>query len=120
MIVVDPVRTPTARDADLHLQPFPGSDAALAFALLGTIHREGLCDRDLIERCTTGFDELEPMLAGLHRELGRTRHGRAGTADRRGGEDVRERARRCCGSARASSASRGAATPCGRSRCCRP
>lgn len=63
VIVVDPVRTPTARDADLHLQPFPGSDAALAFALLGTIHREGLCDRELIARCTIGFDELEPALA---------------------------------------------------------
>lgn len=62
VIVVDPVRTPTAREADLHLQPFPGSDAALAFALLGTIYSEGLCDRDLIERCTTGFDELEPLL----------------------------------------------------------
>lgn len=62
VIVVDPVRTPTARDADLHLQPFPGSDAALAFALLGTINHEGLCDRELIDRCTTGFEELEPML----------------------------------------------------------
>ncbi len=63
VVVVDPVRTPTAREADLHLQPFPGSDAALAFALLGTIHREGLCDRDLVARCTIGFDELEPALA---------------------------------------------------------
>jgi anaerobic selenocysteine-containing dehydrogenase len=63
VIVVDPVRTPTARDADLHLQPFPGSDSALAFALLGTVHREGLCDRELLARCTLGFEELEPLLA---------------------------------------------------------
>ena len=34
VVVVDPVRTPTAAQADIHLQPFPGSDAALAFALL--------------------------------------------------------------------------------------
>src|SRR5579872_4296885 len=34
VIVVDPIRTDTARQAHLHLQPFPGSDAALAFALL--------------------------------------------------------------------------------------
>ncbi len=62
VIVVDPVRTPTARDADLHLQPFPGSDAALAFALLGTIHSEGLCERELLAQRTIGFEELEPTL----------------------------------------------------------
>jgi anaerobic selenocysteine-containing dehydrogenase len=70
VIVIDPVRTPTARDADLHLQPFPGSDAALAFALLGAIHREGLCDLDLIARSTTGFEELEPMLADCTADWG--------------------------------------------------
>jgi anaerobic selenocysteine-containing dehydrogenase len=63
VIVVDPVRTPTAQDADLHLQPFPGSDAALAFALLGTMYREGMCDRGLLSDHTIGFDELEPQLA---------------------------------------------------------
>ncbi|MEA2673174.1 MAG: hypothetical protein QOI92_366, partial [Chloroflexota bacterium] len=62
VIVVDPVRTPTAREADLHLQPFPGSDAALAFALLGTIRSAGLCDREFLARHTVGFDELEPQL----------------------------------------------------------
>ncbi len=62
VIVVDPVRTPSARDADLHLQPFPGSDAALAFALLATIHREGLWDAEMVGGCTTGFEELVPLL----------------------------------------------------------
>jgi anaerobic selenocysteine-containing dehydrogenase len=60
VIVVDPVRTPRVRGADLHLQPFPGSDAALAFALIPTIHLEGLCDRELLARHAIGFDELEP------------------------------------------------------------
>jgi anaerobic selenocysteine-containing dehydrogenase len=70
VIVVDPVRTPTARNADLHLQPFPGSDAALAFALLGTIQREELCDRQLLAEHAVGFDELEPQLAACSPEWG--------------------------------------------------
>jgi anaerobic selenocysteine-containing dehydrogenase len=46
----------------LHLQPFPGSDAALAFALLHVLRRDGLIDRDFIARYTIGWDELEPLL----------------------------------------------------------
>jgi anaerobic selenocysteine-containing dehydrogenase len=61
-IVVDPLRTETARAADLHLQPFPGSDAALAFALLHVLHREGLLDRAFITEHTIGWEELEPLL----------------------------------------------------------
>jgi anaerobic selenocysteine-containing dehydrogenase len=63
VIVVDPIRTPTAEQAHLHLQPFPGSDAALAFAMLHVIARDGMADRDLLERHAVGWDELEPMLA---------------------------------------------------------
>jgi anaerobic selenocysteine-containing dehydrogenase len=62
VVVVDPVRTPTAAQADLHLQPFPGSDAALAFALLHVIVRDGHADRGLLEDHSVGWDELEPML----------------------------------------------------------
>ena len=40
-IVVDPLRTKTARDADYHLQLRPGTDAALAFSLLHVMQREG-------------------------------------------------------------------------------
>jgi anaerobic selenocysteine-containing dehydrogenase len=62
VVVVDPVRTPTAAQADLHLQPFPGSDAALAFALLHVIVRDGHADRGLLDQHAVGWDELEPML----------------------------------------------------------
>jgi anaerobic selenocysteine-containing dehydrogenase len=62
VVVVDPVRTPTAARADLHLQPFPGSDAALAFAMLHVIVRDGHADLDLLERHTVGWDELSPAL----------------------------------------------------------
>jgi anaerobic selenocysteine-containing dehydrogenase len=63
VIVVDPVRTATAAAADLHLQPFPGSDAALAFVFLHVIRREGLVDRDFVTDHVVGFEELEPLLA---------------------------------------------------------
>lgn len=61
-IVVDPIRTETARAADLHLQPFPGSDAALAFALLHVLMSDGLLDRAFIAEHTVGWDELVPLL----------------------------------------------------------
>ncbi|HWA46826.1 MAG TPA: molybdopterin-dependent oxidoreductase [Dongiaceae bacterium] len=62
VIVVDPVRHPTAADADLHLQPFPGSDAALAFAMLHVLVREGRIDRDFLRDHTIGWDEIEPIV----------------------------------------------------------
>ena len=62
VVVVDPIRTPTAAQADIHLQPFPGSDAALAFAMLHVIRREGLIDSAFIAAHVQGWDELEPLL----------------------------------------------------------
>jgi anaerobic selenocysteine-containing dehydrogenase len=62
VVVIDPLRTPTAKAADLHLQPFPGSDAALAFALLHVLWRDGLVDHDFVRARTVGWDELERLL----------------------------------------------------------
>ncbi len=70
VVVVDPVRTPTAEAADLHLQPFPGSDAALAFALLHVAVRDGLADEGFLGEHTVGWDELEPLLADCTPEWG--------------------------------------------------
>lgn len=63
VVVIDPVRHPTAEAADLHLQPFPGSDAALAFAMLHVLARESLIDRAFLRDHTIGWDELEPLIA---------------------------------------------------------
>jgi anaerobic selenocysteine-containing dehydrogenase len=70
VIVVDPLRTPTAEAADLHLQPFPGSDAALAFALMHVILRGGLVDEEFVRSHTVGWDELEPLLTDCTPEWG--------------------------------------------------
>ncbi|MGQ4647898.1 amidase [Lyngbya aestuarii] len=62
VIVIDPIRHPTAAQADLHLQPFPGSDAALAFALLHVIQREGLINQQFLTNYTLGWEEVLPLL----------------------------------------------------------
>jgi anaerobic selenocysteine-containing dehydrogenase len=59
LIVVDPLRTTEARQADVWLQLKPGSDAALALGWLHVIFREELYDRDFVQRHTVGFAELE-------------------------------------------------------------
>lgn len=58
LIVVDPRRTDLAARADRWLQIRPGTDDALALAMLHVIIREELYDRDFVEHWTLGFDEL--------------------------------------------------------------
>jgi anaerobic selenocysteine-containing dehydrogenase len=63
VVAIDPVKTRTAAAADWHLQPLPGTDAALALGLMRVIVDEGLDDADYVSRYTTGFDELRGRLA---------------------------------------------------------
>ena len=63
LVVVDPIRTATAARADLHLRPRPGSDAALAFAILHVLSRDGRLDRGFIARHTIGWDAMAPTVA---------------------------------------------------------
>ena len=58
-MVIDPYKTRTAALADEHLVINPGTDTALALGLMHVILREGLEDREYIDRCTTGFEELK-------------------------------------------------------------
>lgn len=64
-VVIDPRRTETARRADIHLQVKPGTDAYLMLAMLGVIVQEGLHDREFLERRTTGFATLRPILEAV-------------------------------------------------------
>jgi assimilatory nitrate reductase catalytic subunit len=57
MVVVDPRYTATARQADMHLAIRPGTDLALANALLTVIADEGLLDTAFLAARTKGFPE---------------------------------------------------------------
>jgi anaerobic selenocysteine-containing dehydrogenase len=58
IVVVDPLRSQTAAQADVHLRPLPGTDAALALGMMNVIVREGLHDAEYVSRYTVGFDRL--------------------------------------------------------------
>ncbi len=63
LIVADPRRTPTAREATLHLQLTPGTDLALALGLLHLAVTESLVDTAYVDERTTGFDEVRRVAA---------------------------------------------------------
>jgi anaerobic selenocysteine-containing dehydrogenase len=58
VIVVDPRRIGPAETADHWLQLRPGTDGALALAMINTVIAEGLVDRRFVDGYTTGFDKL--------------------------------------------------------------
>ncbi|MFV2121385.1 molybdopterin oxidoreductase family protein, partial [Streptomyces sp. Act-28] len=54
LVVVDPRRTRTAEQADLHIAPRPGTDLALALGLLHLVVAEGRVDEEFVQSRTTG------------------------------------------------------------------
>lgn len=63
LVVVDPYRTATAEKADLHLALKPGTDAALACAVMHVLLAEGLADRAYLAKYTDFSPEFEAHLA---------------------------------------------------------
>ncbi|MFI0501761.1 molybdopterin oxidoreductase family protein [Streptomyces albogriseolus] len=57
LIVVDPRRTRTAEQADLHLAPRSGTDLALALGLLHLAVAEGRTDEEYIRERTVGWED---------------------------------------------------------------
>jgi anaerobic selenocysteine-containing dehydrogenase len=58
LVVIDPYRTRTAACADWYLPINPGTDGALALAMIHVIIGEGLHDADYVAKYTLGFDAL--------------------------------------------------------------
>ena len=58
LIVIDPKRTELAK-LGLHVPIRPGTDAALALAMLNVIINEDRCDDDFLEKYTKGYPELK-------------------------------------------------------------
>lgn len=58
LIVIDPRRTETARQAALHLQPRPGTDPALLAGILREVIRQGRVDHDFVRAHVDGFETL--------------------------------------------------------------
>ena len=56
LVVIDPVRTKIAEQADLHIAVRPGTDLVLAWALTAELERRGALDRAFIERHVEGFE----------------------------------------------------------------
>ncbi len=63
VVVIDPRRTQTARTADQHLAPLPGTDGALALGLGHVLVAEGLHDEDWLQAHTVGWPQLRERLA---------------------------------------------------------
>ena len=62
IVVIDPVKTPTAAHADWHIQVRPGTDAALALAMMHVIVRDNLYDKDFVAQHTLGFENLKARI----------------------------------------------------------
>jgi anaerobic selenocysteine-containing dehydrogenase len=58
IIVIDPIRTLTARSADQYIQPYPGTDAALALAMMHVMVTEQLHRPNWIAQHTLGWEHL--------------------------------------------------------------
>jgi anaerobic selenocysteine-containing dehydrogenase len=59
LIAIDPWRSQTAEKCQQHLQLLPGSDGALALAIMHVLINEDLLDHDYIDKYTLGFEQLK-------------------------------------------------------------
>jgi len=59
VVVIDPRRSRTAKEADWHIAPKIGTDGALAMGLIHTLIQENLIDEDYVRKHTHGYHELK-------------------------------------------------------------
>lgn len=63
VVVINPMQVKGTGRADLIVQPRPGTDAAIALAIMHVIIRDRLHDRSFVERHTLGFEQLRERVA---------------------------------------------------------
>ncbi|MDA9642544.1 molybdopterin-dependent oxidoreductase [Nitrosomonadales bacterium] len=61
VVVIDSYASRTAKEADWHIAPKPGTDGALAMAMMNVIIGEGLVDLDYVDKYTVGYPELAEL-----------------------------------------------------------
>lgn len=59
VVVIDAYKSRTAKEADWHICPKPGTDGALAMAVISSIIDQGLVDQDYVDNYTEGFHALK-------------------------------------------------------------
>ena len=59
IVAIDPRRSETAQQADVWLQPRPGTDVALAYGVMSHLIRRQAIDEDFLQHWTRGFDALQ-------------------------------------------------------------
>ncbi|MFZ7101214.1 MAG: molybdopterin-containing oxidoreductase family protein [Peptococcaceae bacterium] len=70
LIVVDPRKTPTTAQADIHLQVRPGTDGALALAMAHVLIKEKLYDQEFTANYCYGFKEYQEYVKNFPPEKG--------------------------------------------------
>ena len=65
IVVIDPLRSRTARRADLHLAPYPGTDGALALGLVRELGRHGAVDYAYLGAHSIGWERLLETAEGF-------------------------------------------------------
>lgn len=63
IVVIDAYRSRTAKAADWHICPRPGTDGALAMGFINAIIEQGLIDKDYVDKHTYGFEQLKARAA---------------------------------------------------------
>ena len=59
VVVIDSYKSRTAKQADWHIAPKPGTDGALAMAIINHLIHNNLTDKEYIDKYTEGFEELK-------------------------------------------------------------
>ena len=118
LVVVDPFRSRTARVADEHVRPLPGTDAALALGMMRAIVDAGLARRGVVPRARRRLRRAARAAGRDPVEHWARRAACRRTTIARSGASSPPRSRRCCGSASAPSATRARRSPTARSRAC--